>query len=116
MAAIAVDSSGAAVVAGTTDTTDFPPTTPGALFQCHPAGGSGNSGFLIKFAPDGSNLLYSTYLGASAFSIALDGSGTIYAAMSNFGGLFPIVPGSFGETDRKSTRLNSSHVKISYAV
>ncbi|HLH18846.1 MAG TPA: hypothetical protein VKX45_16625 [Bryobacteraceae bacterium] len=98
MAAIAVDSSGAAVMAGTSDTTDFPPTTPGALFQCHPAGGFGGSGFLMKFAPDGSKLLYSTYPGVSAAAIALDGSGTIYAAISNFGGLFPIVPGSFGET------------------
>jgi uncharacterized protein (TIGR03437 family) len=52
----------------------------------------------MKFSPDGSQLLYSTYLGSGTSSIALDGSGTIYAAISNFGDLFPIVPGSFGET------------------
>src|SRR5690606_40061071 len=28
----------------------------------------------------------------------------------------PTVAGTLGSTDRKSTRLNSSHVKISYAV
>src|SRR5690606_41128315 len=28
----------------------------------------------------------------------------------------PIASGEFGSLDRKSTRLNSSHVKISYAV
>src|SRR5207249_9176129 len=35
----------------------------------------------------------------------------------SYGGLFPpMVGGIFYEQDRKSTRLNSSHVSISYAV
>ena len=59
----------------------------------------------MEFAPDGSHLLYSTYLGSSVSSMALDGLGTIgtiYAAISNYGDLFPIVPGSFGETTEAS--------------
>src|SRR5690606_42165655 len=37
-------------------------------------------------------------------------------AIRDAGGVRPSPPGCAGQLDRKSTRLNSSHVKISYAV
>src|SRR5262249_50017964 len=58
---IAVDSQGNAYVTGTTNSTNFP-TTPGAL-QTSNAGGT--DAFIAKLGPNGSALLYSTYLGGS---------------------------------------------------
>jgi uncharacterized protein (TIGR03437 family) len=61
-AAIAVDSSGAAYVTGVTSDPGYP-ATPGA-FQTHcPRCGLGESLFVTKLSPDGSGLIYSTYLG-----------------------------------------------------
>src|SRR5690606_41684939 len=40
----------------------------------------------------------------------------IIDALHAYGARFPAARAALGELDRKSTRLNSSHVKISYAV
>src|SRR5690606_42024603 len=39
-----------------------------------------------------------------------------FALIDATGHAFPVVSAEIATTDRKSTRLNSSHVKISYAV
>jgi uncharacterized repeat protein (TIGR01451 family) len=87
--AIAVDGSGSAYVTGSTATSDFP-TTSGA-FQTSNHSATGSNAFVAKFSPDGSTLLYSTYLGGSggeiAYGIAVDGSGNAY------------LTGSTGSTD-----------------
>jgi uncharacterized protein (TIGR03437 family) len=57
---IAVDPSGSAVVAGITLSTDFP-TTPGAYSTT--VNSPNGVGFLTRFTPDGSGLVYSTLLG-----------------------------------------------------
>jgi hypothetical protein len=49
---IAVDGSGSVFIAGYTQSTDFPLTTPGNL-------GSGFGPFLTRLTPDGSKLVYS---------------------------------------------------------
>jgi hypothetical protein len=71
---IAVDSSGAAYVVGSTTSTDFPTVNP---FQ--PALDGGWDAFVTKINPSGSALVYSTYLGGSGeeegLGIAVDGSG-----------------------------------------
>jgi hypothetical protein len=88
---IALDSQGNIVVAGSTDAVTFP-TTPDAL-QPTSTGGTClspppfnipfpcNDGFISKFSPDGSTLIYSTYFGGTQDdgirSVALDGSGRI---------------------------------------
>jgi hypothetical protein len=74
---IAVDGNGDAFIAGSTTSTDFPPTT-----NLAPASGCG---FVTELNPAGTQQLYSSYLcGTStmdeAFAIALDPSGKVYVA------------------------------------
>ncbi len=72
---IAVDSSGCAYVTGDTYGTDFP--THLALQSNH--GGGDRDVWVAKFAADGENLIYSTYIGGtgtdSGEGIAVDGNG-----------------------------------------
>lgn len=79
--AIAVDDSGAAYVAGTTTSLDFPVRN---AMQSLLA--SAVSGFLTKVNPDGTQPLFSTYYGGPAVNsidaIALDASGNIVLAGS----------------------------------
>ena len=102
IASLAIDSSGSAIVAGETYAFDFP-VTPGALRQCNPALMWGPTAFLLKLAPDGASLAYSTYLGTGtgtgspSLAIAVDSAGDIYMA-GNGAGSLPMVPGSFGWT------------------
>jgi len=101
---IAVDGNGNAYVAGGTIlscgryscVSDFP-TTPGA-FQ--PTYGGGNSdGFVTKFNPTGSALVYSSYLGGSGADhvsgVALDPSGNAYVTGSTTSANFPTTVGAF---------------------
>jgi len=68
--AIAVDSSGSAYVGGLTGSTDFP--TVNAYQSANYTGNSGRhgTGFVTKFTPDGTGLVYSTYLGGSTLDTA----------------------------------------------
>src|SRR5207249_5256491 len=138
---IAVDGAGNAYVTGYTSSTNFP-TTAGAFRTSF----SGNTdAFVTKVNPSGSALAYSTYLGGSGYErapgIAVDAAGNAYVTGFTDSANFPTTPGAIqtnfaGTTDvfvtkvnpsgsglaystyldRKSTRLNSSHVSISYAV
>src|SRR5207302_7072033 len=57
-----------------------------------------------------------TFIGPTPESIRLMGNKAVARDTAKKAGV-PILPGSDGPVrDRKSTRLNSSHVKISYAV
>ena len=91
---IAVDGSGHAYVAGLTDSTDFP--TANALQPAHAGGLS--DGFVTKLAPDGSALVYSTYLGGSfpdsASGIAVDATGHAYVSGDTHSSDFPTTPGT----------------------
>ncbi|WP_295687036.1 SBBP repeat-containing protein [uncultured Nevskia sp.] len=97
--AIAVDSAGDAYVAGSTFSTNFPTARP---LQAANAGG--RDAFVSKLSPDGSSLLYSTYLGGTvhdvvngiagddqALAIAVDAAGTAYVAGSTSSTDFPTV-------------------------
>jgi hypothetical protein len=74
---IAVDSAGNAYLTGCTDSTNFPTANP---IQAAEAGGG--DVFITKLNAAGTALVYSTYLGGSAFDlaegIALDSSGNAY--------------------------------------
>jgi hypothetical protein len=77
--ALAVDRSGAAYVAGHTESADFPVTA--GAFDTTYNGGSADA-FAVKLDPAGSALLYATYWGGSSFeranAIAVDGRGAAY--------------------------------------
>jgi hypothetical protein len=80
---IAVDPSGAAYVAGRTDSTDFPTQDP---FQA--ANQGADDAFVAKLSPAGSALLYATYLGGDgvdiARGIAVDSRGAAYVTGSTY--------------------------------
>ncbi|MCI0423602.1 MAG: SBBP repeat-containing protein, partial [Acidobacteria bacterium] len=88
--AIAVDSSGQALVAGYTDSTNFPTASP---YRATNSGG--RDGFVARLNATGNALVYSTYLGGSgsdlAFAIALDGQSNVYVAGSTASTSFPTV-------------------------
>jgi hypothetical protein len=100
---IDVDATGAAYVGGYTDGATFPavnaiqPTPGGVGFQSV-------DGVVSKLAPDGSALLYSTYLGGDStfgeqvFAIAVDGAGNAVVTGVTDGGTFPITPNAIQPT------------------
>jgi uncharacterized repeat protein (TIGR01451 family) len=101
-AGIAVDSSGSAYITGTTNSSDFPTLAP---LQAG-LNGFQSDAFIAKFAPNGSSLIYSTYLGGansdSANGIAVDSSQNVYVAGDTSSTDFPtrnplqpVIGGSF---------------------
>ncbi|MGI6207718.1 MAG: Ig-like domain-containing protein [Anaerolineae bacterium] len=100
-AGLAVDAAGHAYVVGGTDSTDFP-TTAGA-FDTAFGEGQGD-GFVTKLSPDGSSLIYSTFLGGTtpadpytteqAARIVVDGAGMAYILGRTNATDFPGTAGS----------------------
>ncbi len=89
--AVAVDSSGCVYVTGWANVF---PTTDGA-FQTGPHSGP----FVAKLNPEGTSLIYSTFLTGSsgvdsAESIAVDSEGAVYVAGESYSFDFPLTPGS----------------------
>ena len=89
--AIAVDLAGAAYIAGSTDSPDFP-----LLNNCQSRpGGAIENAFVAKLAPDGTALVYSTYLGGTrleyAADIAVDSLGAAYIVGTTTSADFPSV-------------------------
>ena len=96
---IAIDAAGNAYVAGTTASSDFPTVN---AFQTTRRGGSVDvTGFVAKLDPDGSDLVYSTYLGGSGSEgiggIAVDAQGSAYVTGSTGSDDFPTTPGVLQE-------------------
>ena len=93
--AIAIDSSGSAYITGLTNSSTFPVTT-GAFQQT--LGGFSNA-FVTKMTPDGSGLVYSTFLGGSLFDsgagVAVDGAGDAYVTGETSSANFPTTAGVF---------------------
>jgi hypothetical protein len=76
-AAVAVGADGSAYIVGTTDSTDFPVVHGYQMFFPGPA--AGENGFVSRLSPDGTSLLYSTFIGGSAndapVSVAVNAAG-----------------------------------------
>jgi uncharacterized protein (TIGR03437 family) len=103
---LAVDSAGSVYVAGDTYSIDFPTKDPyqSAPPAKGPAGspvspGLWPSAFVTKFSPDGSSLVYSTYLGGNGydyiFAIAVDSSGDAYVTGQTNSANFPVTAGAY---------------------
>jgi hypothetical protein len=97
---IAYDSQGSAYVVGVSYSADFPVQNP-ALNA--PAKANNSSGYpsavITKFSPDGSSLVYSTYLGGSiqdyGEAIAVDANGEAFVVGQTHSPDFPITSGAF---------------------
>jgi hypothetical protein len=83
---IAVDSTGAAYVAGTTNSLNFP-TTAGSWQPASPIA----TGFITKIAPDGESLVYSTFIGGTTSS---EGCGPAHFCAGVAGGIAVDAAGS----------------------
>ncbi|MCC6366013.1 MAG: SBBP repeat-containing protein [Bryobacterales bacterium] len=89
-------------LSGSTVSTDFPVVNPIQARLSPPTGGStypSPDGFIMKVAPDGKTILYSTYLGGTfddtVSSIAVDSAGSVYAIVDTSSPDFPTTPGAF---------------------
>jgi hypothetical protein len=128
--AIDIDSSGNAYVTGVTSSTDFP-VTPGVVQATCGTGCYGNA-FVSKLSPDGSKLVYSTYLGGSdqgatgnfvdtGNGIAVDSSGDAYVTGGAHSTDFPVTAGSFQTTNPNTAEsvfvaeLNPSATALLYS-
>jgi hypothetical protein len=119
-ASIAVDASGAAHIAGTTRSADFP-TTFGA-YDTAPGGAA--DAFVAQLAPDGSSLGYSTLLGGTGddggVAIALGGGGDVYVGGDTNSTDYPVTPGAYraslvGAGDVFVTRLSAGGGSLNYS-
>jgi hypothetical protein len=125
---IAVDSGGAAYVAGTTDSSDFP-TTPGAFDTSFNGGGPWGDAFVVKLNAAGSALDYATFLGGSGQmggtsqdagqGLAVDGSGAVYVMGWTGSQDFPTTCGAFDRSwnagDLFVVKLNTAGSGLDYA-
>jgi len=126
--AISVDASGNAYVTGSTNDLNFP-TTSGA-FQPAPGGGVGVcancvDGWVAKLAPDGTSLLYSTYLGGTTsdidpYGIALDAGGNTFLTGQTSPPGFPLTSGALqttpgGQLDAFVLKLNAAGSALIYS-
>jgi RHS repeat-associated protein len=120
---IAVDLAGNAYVVGATESSEFPVTS-GALDTSY----NGNrDAFVLKLNPDGTDLIYGTFLGSEhddvGLDVAVDSSGaatltgTIYASGTGF----PVTTGSFdttyngGHSDAFVTRILPDGSGLAYS-
>jgi hypothetical protein len=108
--AIALDGHGNAYVTGFTDSRDFPTEQP---FQAKAAGFK--DAFVSKLKPDGSGLIYSSYLGGSkddhGRGIAVDSSGNAYVAgdtnSTDFNTAKPMQAKNAGSSDGFVTKIGA---------
>ncbi|MBI2876397.1 MAG: SBBP repeat-containing protein [Candidatus Tectomicrobia bacterium] len=117
---IAVDASGHAYVTGATQSPDFPLVRP---FQSA-LGGKAYDAFVARLSPDGTALLYATYLGGKdvdgGLAIAVDTSGHAYVTGGTQSPDFPLVrpfqPALGGKTyDAFVARLSPDGAALLYA-
>ncbi len=115
---IAVDSAGNAYVAGYTGSTDFPTQNPLQTYI-----GGGYDAFVAKINPDGSALVYSTYIAGSgndaAHAIATDSAGNAYVtgttSSTDFPTLKPIQPSLNGGNDVFISKINPTGSAFVYS-
>jgi hypothetical protein len=114
--AIALDAQGAATVAGTTNSINFP-TTPGAFDTTYDGGNTVGDAFVTRLSATGSGLVYSTFLGGgrddSAHALALDAQGAATVAGYTYAADFPTTPGAFDTTHSGGNRIDAFVTRLS---
>jgi hypothetical protein len=96
---VGIDAQGNLYVAGSTSSTDFPVASPVSARKTKNAGQTW--AFVSKFSPDGTKLLYSTYIGGSvggndaAWAMAVDSTGNAYVTGAAQTNDFPVTAGAF---------------------
>jgi hypothetical protein len=126
--AIAVDSTGAAYFDGISETEDNTPTTSGSFMPVRPS--NYPVPFVAKLSPDGSTLVYSTYLDGSttgtednASGIAVDSSFSAYVTGNTIASNFPtttgafqtVFPANYGEVSAFVTKLSADGSSLVYS-
>lgn len=95
-----VDADGFIYAAGSTKSANFPITS-GAYDRTGSSNNS-NDGFIAKIAPDGTNLIWSTYLHGTdrddVYGIHVDANGYVYAIGWTRSSNFPTTPGAYDRT------------------
>jgi hypothetical protein len=120
--AIAVDAAGNATVTGGTASSDFPTVNP-LQGTCGTCSNGYATGFVAKLNPIGSALVYSTYLGGSAYDevdgIALDAAGnaylTGYTTSTDFPTANPLQPSNASGLDAIVAKLNPAGSALVYS-
>jgi hypothetical protein len=122
VSSVVVDSTGSAYIAGSTTSIDFPATI--GAFSSTYAGGF-NDAFIAKVSPNGSTLIYVTYLGGndqdSIFGIDVDSTGSVFIVGITGSNNFPTTANSFDQighsmsSDTFISRLDSSGSSLIYS-
>ena len=115
---IALDDSGNAYVTGSTLSVNFPTASP-----LQAAGRGSSDAFVTKIKPDGTGLVYSTYLGGSGGdfgqSIAVDSAGnafvTGYTFSANFPTAIPLQNAKAGSADAFVTEIDPAGSALVYS-
>ncbi len=127
---VAIDSAGNAHVTGRTESGDFPTTTGafdttcGTDGDCNPGDGYGKGGdaFVAKLNANGSDLVYSTYLGGSwddkGHGIAVNSAGNAYVTGDTYSDDFPTqntIQNYAGETEAFVVKLETDGSSLVYS-
>jgi uncharacterized protein (TIGR03437 family) len=83
--ALAVDAAGNIYVAGSTSSANLP--------LHNPLQSTAGPGFLAKYSPDASQLIFSTYFPAAISALAVDRSGNVYVCGTTNSPTFPVTAG-----------------------
>ncbi len=133
---IALDSDGNVYVTGETASSNFP-TTKGAFQTVNKAvAHESTTAFVTKLSPDGTSLLYSTYLGGSGGpvgsgfagdtgeALAVNANGDVFVTGYTQSTDFPVTPGAFQSKNKAAanngftvfvTRLNAEGSGLQYS-
>ncbi|WP_455393139.1 DUF7948 domain-containing protein [[Eubacterium] cellulosolvens] len=117
---IDVDPTGNITVAGDTFSSNFP-TTPGAYCRNHQWG---NDAFVLKLYPNGSQLVYSTFVGGNddeiTGGVSTDAAGNAYVITNTDSTNFPTSPGALyssnnGRGDLVVFKINQNGSTLEYS-
>jgi hypothetical protein len=118
---IAVDAAGSAYICGETFSNNFPVTVGAFQTQNNGSAHSVQNAFISKLSPDGTALVYSTYLGGSGLDIdsdfydgdsplrmTVDAAGSAYVVGTAYSTDFPTSPTAYQLTNKAAANLASN--------